>query len=621
MLTELRIRNFAIIESLTLPLAPGFNVLTGETGAGKSIIVEALGLLLGERAAADLVRTGSDRATVEGVFEREGDAALRAELDSRGIDADDGLVVLKREVSSSGRTRAWINGSTVTAGVLAGIGRRLVNLHGQHEAQSLLDTDAQRQILDAFGGATDTAAQVRQAHDDLLAARGELSALRSRRADAQKRADYLRHVAAEIEEAGLTPGEDVTLEDEFIRLEHADELRTMVGEANGLLDGEGAVLPGLGAVQRLLASLQKIDPAFTRLQELFDTGYYAVEELARELEAYGESVELDPERLAEVQRRKDVLFRLTSKYGPTLDDVIEAGRSASRELELVDSGGLDMQQLEQRVSAVAARLSRVAADLTRLRKEASRRLSSAVEQVLPELGMVDGRFSAALIEKPEPGANGAEDVEFRVSLNLGHEARPLARVASGGELSRVMLALKTILARLDQVPTLVFDEVDAGIGGVVGLKVGATMRRVAKGHQVFAITHLPQIAARAHHHFLVAKGARGGVTTADVRALRGEHRIREVARMLGGDPESELSRAHASELLEAEVENPKAADPDSLPGERPTAKKAAARASDANTSKEDQSAPREPADEPRKRATRPSERNATQSRKRTPKRG
>src|SRR5690606_33584913 len=256
---------------------------------------------------------------------------------------------------------------------------------------------------------------------------------------------------------------------------------------------------------------------------------------------------LDPERLAEVQRRKDVLFRLTSKYGPTLDDVIEAGRSASRELALVDSGGLDMQQLEQRVSAAAARLSRIAADLTRLRKEASRRLSSAVEQVLPELGMVDGRFSAALIEKPEPGANGAEDVEFRVSLNLGHEARPLARVASGGELSRVMLALKTILARLDQVPTLVFDEVDAGIGGVVGLKVGATMRRVAKGHQVFAITHLPQIAARAHHHFLVEKLEADGRAATRLTELTGEERVRELARMLGGDPDSAASLEHARE--------------------------------------------------------------------------
>lgn len=551
MLTELRIRNFAIIESLTLPLAPGFNVLTGETGAGKSIIVEALGLLLGERGAADLVRTGADRATVEGVFEREDDADLRELLDVRGIDVEDGLVILKREVSATGRTRAWINGTTVTAGVLAEIGRLLVNLHGQHEAQTLLDPSAQRAVLDAFGGATAAASAVREAHHELLAVRTEMAALQSRRADAERRADYLRHVASEISDAALVPGEDVRLEEEAVRLEHADELRSLVGEACGTLEGEEAVLSTLGGVQRLLVSLQKIDPSFTRLQELFDSGYYALEELARELDAYREHIDLDPERLQEVQRRRDVIYRLTRKYGSTLEEVIETGRAAARELDLLDTAGLDMRQLEERERTATARLESLAAELTRLRRDAAERISKGVEAVLPELGMSDGRFQAVVVPRSETGADGAEDVEFRVSLNVGHDARPLARVASGGELSRVMLALKTILARLDRVPTLVFDEVDAGIGGVVGLKVGATMRRVANDHQVFAITHLPQIAARAHHHILVAKGARGGVTTADVTVLEGDDRVREIARMLGGDPESEVSRAHARELLEA----------------------------------------------------------------------
>jgi DNA repair protein RecN (Recombination protein N) len=252
-----------------------------------------------------------------------------------------------------------------------------------------------------------------------------------------------------------------------------------------------------------------------------------------------------------VQRRRDLIFRLCKKYGPALADVIEQGRRAREELDLVDSAGIDLRSLEAREARLRDRLTTEAGELTRLRAVAADRLAEQVEQVFPDLGMADGRFRAALLPREEPGATGAEDVEFRVALNLGHDARPLARAASGGELSRVMLALKTILARLDRVPTLVFDEVDAGIGGRVGLMVGETMRRVASDHQVFAISHLPQLAARAHHHILVSKGARDGVTTADVRVLAGDERVREVARMLGGDPESEVSRAHARELLDA----------------------------------------------------------------------
>jgi DNA repair protein RecN (Recombination protein N) len=551
MLTELRIRNFAIIEQLTLPLARGFNVLTGETGAGKSIIVGALGLLLGERASADLIRTGADRATVEGTFDVEGREDVGALLDERGVDAEEDHVILRREISANGRTRAWVNGTAVTAAVLAEIGRQLVNLHGQHEAQTLLDGESQRRILDAFGGAGEQAARVRDAYDAWCAIRREIQDLTKRRAEAERRADYLRHVVKEIEEARLVEGEDVRLEDEARRLENSEELRALARGMAGALDGdEEAVLQRLASVQRQLAAIQRIDPSLARLQETFDGAFYALEELSRELEEYEGAVDLDPERLADVQSRRNLLFRLTKKYGPTLEAVIEEGRRARTELDLVDGAGIDLRQLEAREVAARERLAADAAALTERRTAAAERLSAAVDEVLPDLGMPDGRLSVALLPRSEIAGTGAEDVEFRVALNVGHDARPLARVASGGELSRVMLALKTILARLDRVPTLVFDEVDAGIGGRVGLQVGETMRRVAAHHQVFAITHLPQIAARGHHHILVSKGARGGVTTADCTVLDGESRVHEVARMLGGDPESEVSRAHARELLE-----------------------------------------------------------------------
>ncbi|MDQ3949320.1 MAG: DNA repair protein RecN [Gemmatimonadota bacterium] len=552
MLTELRIKNFAIIESLSLPLARGFNVLSGETGAGKSIIVGALGLLLGERASADLIRTGADKATVEGVFDITERPEVAELLDQRGIDADELLVVLKREVAAAGRARAWINGTPVSAGLLAEIGRHLVNLHGQHEAQTLLDADSQRAILDAFGGAAALAEEVADAHGALGAVRREIADLERRRAEAERRADYLRHVAKEIDEARISDlDEDARLEEEARRLEHAEELRSIAGGIVGALDGDdGAILHLLGGVERQLAALQRIDPTLQRLQELYDTSFYNLEALARELDDYARVVELDPERLEEVRRRRDLLFRITRKYGPTLADVIEAGRRARSELDLVDSAGIDLRQLQARATEARARLEALAIQLTARRTEAAARLGAAVDENLPALGMPDGRFTVRLVRIPEITAAGSEAVEFCVALNVGHESRLLARVASGGELSRVTLALKTILARLDRVPTLVFDEVDAGISGRVGLQVGETLRRVAAYHQVFAITHLPQIAARAHHHIVVSKGARGGVTAADVTVVAGDDRVAEVARMLGGDPESDTSRAHARELLE-----------------------------------------------------------------------
>ena len=356
----------------------------------------------------------------------------------------------------------------------------------------------------------------------------------------------------EIEDAKLTSGEDTRLEDEARVLENADELRSLAEGVSALLSGEEeGILERLASVNRSLGAVQRVDPAGARLQELFDSGFYALDELARAVDDYAASVDLDPERLEIVRRRREVIYSLVKKYGPGLDDVIEMGRKSRAELDLVDSGSFDLAQLETREREAAEKLDTSAKRLTALRITAAKKLSKAVDAVLPDLGMNGGQFTVVLGRKESIDENGAEDVEFRIALNVGHDARPLARVASGGELSRVMLALKTILARADAVPTLVFDEVDAGIGGKVGLQVGDTLRRVAEHHQVFAISHLPQIAARAHNHIVVAKAAKGGVTTADVTVLEGSTRIVEIARMLGGDPESKVSRAHARELLES----------------------------------------------------------------------
>ena len=550
MLSELRIRNFALIDRLEVRLGAGLNVLSGETGAGKSIIVGALGLLLGERASADVVRAGAERASVEGVFNVAKRPDLAAMLDERGIEPEDGVVVLKREVALEGRNRAWINGSPTSATILGELGRALVDLHGQHEHQTLLRRDEQRAILDAYAGTTPLVCRVREAHRTLAQVKRETQELERRQRDALQRADFLRFQVGEIEGAGLRVDEEGELEEEARRLSHSEELGALAGALNEAVSGSSSSLVDqLGKLRRSLDNLVRIDPSQEALQELHDTAYYTLQELGDRVGAYGATLEHDPDRLEQIRRRQDVLFRLRSKYGPTLEDVQATGASARAELDLLDTAEWELGELQRREAGAREEFTRVAAELSRARSQAAKRLRKEVESVLPELGMAGGRFEVASLPLPVPGAEGAEEIEFRVALNRGFDPRPLVHVASGGELSRVMLALKTILARLDAVPTLVFDEVDAGIGGRVALQVGDKLRAVADAHQVFAITHLPQIASRAHLHLLVQKRESSGPVATTVRALDGAERVEEIARMLGGDPESTVSLEHARELL------------------------------------------------------------------------
>ncbi len=551
MLLELRLRNVAVIEAVTLPLAGGLNVLTGETGAGKSLIVGALGLLLGERAAADRIRAGQDRATVEATFDARGLDEVRAWLDARGIDAEDETLILKREVSSAGRSRAWVNGTAVTVAVLRALGAQLITVHGQHEAQQLLDAAAQRSVLDAYAGATEQAARVSSAHARVLAVREQRAALEARRVAASQRADYLRFLVDEIDSAKLQPGEDEQLDAEHRRLAHAEELRRTAEEIVGTLQGDdGAVLDRLGSVQRALGTLQRIDPSLERLQASSDAAYYALDELARELATYADGIEADPLRLREVDTRRALLHALLRKHGPTVSDVLATAEQARAELALVDDIESARATVERALQQALTEHAAAATELTTLRTAAAATLREAVSALLPELGMVDGRFLVQLTTLAEAGAYGAEQVQFLVALNAGMAPGPLDRVASGGELARVMLAVSTVLARLQAVPTLVFDEVDAGVGGAVAWQVGALMRRVAAHHQVLAISHLAQIAACAHHHVVVRKARTDGFTTSDTETVQDDARVLELARMLGGDAEREVSRAHAREQLE-----------------------------------------------------------------------
>ncbi|MBX9857812.1 MAG: DNA repair protein RecN [Gemmatimonadaceae bacterium] len=571
MLVELRIRNVAVIDTVVLPLAPGLNVLTGETGAGKSLIIGALGMLLGERAAADRVRQGADRATVEGVFDIAAQHNLREQLDTLGIECEDDLLVLKREVAAQGRSRAWINGSPVTAAVLAQIGAHLVTVHGQHDARQLLDAEHQRDLLDAYVQADDVRRRVADAHSALELLRRRERELEARRQEAARRADYLRYVVREVDEVNPVVGEDDTLEAEIRRLSHAEELQSLAAQAAQAIAGdERAALSRLAGVRRALSSLARIDADTAALQSGFDAAVYSLEELARELETYAEGVEADPERLRVLERRRDALLGLMRKYGPSLPEVLTTAADARAELELVDSGELDLAAIADARAAAEGALVEVAAELTRLRQGGARHFAQAVSTLLPELGMPDGRVEVVFERAADIGPRGAESVQFVAALNAGVELRPLGRIASGGELARVLLAMSTVLARLQAVPTLVFDEVDAGVGGAVAWQVGALMRRVASHHQVLAISHLAQIAARAHHHVVVHKSAVGTVTTADTTIVTGDARITEVARMLGGDADREVSRAHARELIERgeDVEVPAAATRDNAAADR-----------------------------------------------------
>ncbi len=544
MLTELRIKNYAVIEDLNLRFDPGLVVLTGETGAGKSIIVGALSLVLGERAATDVIRAGEQRAVIEAVFDIGERDDLLQRCDEVGIEASDGWLVLKREVNASGRSRAWVNGSPATASVTGDFGQALVDLHGQHEHQTLLHAGPQREILDAFGGALELASELHACWSQLSEVRRKRAEVEERRARTEERAELLRHQAEEIEAAGLSePQEDLQLADEERRLAQA--------LSDAVYSGDGSVYERLGVLRRELAALAKVDPgAEARFGELFDTAYYTAQELGERLEAYKDSIDVSPDALERIRGRIDMLYRLKAKYGPTLEDVMAAGVRARQELDALDLAGFELKELAREEETRAAQLEKLAARLSKSRTKAAKALGAEVDGLLPELGMPDGRFEVALSRRPTIGSNGAEDVEFRVTLNKGFDPRSLSKVASGGELSRVMLALKTILARLDRTPTLIFDEIDAGIGGIVGGKVAERLKTVAGHHQVFVITHLPQIAALADHHLLVTKESKGKKSATRVDELQGDDRVRDLARMLGGDPERQASLEHARALLQ-----------------------------------------------------------------------
>ncbi len=558
MLRTLRIKNLALVEDLTWELGPGYNVITGETGAGKSILIGALELVLGERADRTRLRSGADSATVEAVFEVQGwKVPLSEWLEQNGLEpCEEGRLVLKRTVTAVGTNRQFVNGTPTTLAVLKQLGDWLVDIHGPHDHQSLLHTRRQLDLLDAFGGVLELRDRFAGLCGERAVLEAQKAALGMDEAAYARRLDLLRHQVREIEEARLRPEEDEALQALHRRLSNAARLMQLARAALDLLsESESAILPQAGVMGRALQELHRLDPS---AGEFLETHARAVEQwraLREDLSRYAERLEVDPEQLQEVEQRLDLIQSLKRKYGRTVADVLAFGERARRELETLEQREVELARLQQGLAEVDRKLRVLGAELTERRRKVIPVLREAVCRHLEDLGFRQSHFEVLLETEldawtagPPPSATGFDRVEFLFSPNLGEPLRPLRAIASSGELARVMLALKTVLAAQDEVPVLVFDEVDANVGGETAHAVGAKMREIAEHRQVLCVTHLAQVAAAATHHWVVRKVVRGGRTVSEMAPLDGAERVEELARMLGGRSEEALR--HAAALLE-----------------------------------------------------------------------
>jgi DNA repair protein RecN (Recombination protein N) len=563
-LRELRVRNLAVIESLTVPFSSGLNVLTGETGAGKSILIDALTLLLGERAQpAETIRAGAEAATIEAVFDAPRKSPVATLLREHGIALEDGLLVVRRELVRGGRGRVFLNDANTTLALLEKLGETLVEVHGQHEHQALLRTGRHLDLLDAFAGLGILRERVRQRHEEWRGASTELDALRASARDQATRTTQFQESLAEIDAGRLRPGEEDELREERRRLMNAERLAEgATGAYRELYDDPSSAVERAGRAASLLRDLVRIDPQAQPTLQALDTALVHLDETARTLRSYRDGVVFDPLRLEAIERRLDEIGRLKRKYGESVEAVLALRARIAGDLESLGRVGEDEGKLAERVDRLRTELVTRATDLAERREQAASRLETAVLAELGALDLESAVFRVRLLREraghgelgvgPEAwrlGPRGVDQAEFLFSGNAGEEARPLARVASGGELSRTMLALKVVLAATDAVPVLIFDEVDVGIGGKTADTVGRKLRQVARTRQVLCVTHLPQIAAYADQHFRVEKREEDGRTATTVAALVKNDRVREVARMLGGESVTDTSLRHALELI------------------------------------------------------------------------
>jgi DNA repair protein RecN (Recombination protein N) len=551
MLRELRVRDLAVIENVAVPFQAGLNVLTGETGAGKSILIDAVLLLRGARAQADVIRSEAESALVEGVFAVDPGSAAAEVLNHSGLSTENQEIVVRRELTRAGRHRAFVNDSPVTVALLERLGDHLVEVHGQHEHQRLSEPARQLEILDRFAGAEGVGSRVATLYAKHRAACDELEHVRAAERDRAQREDLLRFQVSELEAARLRPGEEAELRAERRCLQYAERLLAGLGEAEAQLDDErDSALSRIGRAARILRDLGRLDASFAAPAEPLDAAAVLLDEALRALRTLRHEAAAEPDRLEEVEERLEVIARLRRKYGESEDTMLAFQKAAAAELERLAHHEEIVAEGERLQGQLQAELEATANELAERRAAAARRLQARVEREIRALGIERGLFRIALEPLGAVSARGSDRAEFRLSANPGEEPRALARVASGGELSRTMLALLAVLAAADEVPTVIFDEVDAGIGGQTAGVVGDRLATVAEQRQVLCVTHLAQIAARAGHHLRVAKIVHGGRARATIEPLAARERVSELARMLGGETKAALS--HARELL-AEV--------------------------------------------------------------------
>jgi len=549
MLHALHIENLAIIDRLEVAFEAGFNALTGETGAGKSILIDALNLALGERADISLIRAGAEKLRVNAVFEVPNDPELHALLGELGVEPEDGLLYLCREVHTSGRSIARINGQPAPVSALKALGERLIDMHGQHEHQSLLKPSSHLEFLDRWLGepALKLRQQVRETVSALRQTERELQEIVAREREREQMLDLYRFQVDEIRAANLQVGEDEQLETEARRLMHAEKLVALAGNAYDALMGENGAYDQAASASRNLTEIARIDPSVSPWGEMLEGALAQLEEVAHNLRAYAESIEYDPARLEAVIERQELIKRLKRKYGDTIEAVLQYADEAAAKLHALETQTERRAELEAELARLQESAHALCEQLSALRRDGAQRFADAVQAVLRTLAMERAQFTVEVRPKPMD-TTGADSVEFLFSANPGEPPRPLNKIASGGEMSRVMLALKTVLADAAPVPTLVFDEIDAGIGGRTAHAVGEKIAQLARHCQILCVTHLPQIACRANHHLLIEKHTDGAATRVSVQPLTGEARVLEIARMLAGTP-TEAALQHARELL------------------------------------------------------------------------
>ena len=548
MLLRLEVKNFAIIDSISLDFGQGLNIFTGETGAGKSILIEALGFALGERAGADALRPGAARLEVTAEF-----SASSLEKSHRERFAIKGKTfTVRRELDSRGKSRAFINGQPVTVAAPVAACGGLIDFHGQHEHQTLVKNAAQLELLDRFAGNSELADKTASVYHERQAALAKLEASRMSREEKERLLDLYKFQLEEIEKTGPRPGEDAEIETLLPRMKNADKLRSHSAAAHALVYAdEGSAVEKLGAAAREAAELQALDSSLSRPAELLAQSLAAAEEAANELLALRDGADADPARLDELMTRQDKLSRLKKKYGATIEDVLQKAVELKSRIDDLDNSGDREEELRKTAEKLEKELSRLCEKLHDVRMEAAKKLSAMVVKEITPLGFPGVRFCVSVeMDESAIGPHGADSADFLFSPNPGQPQRPLKNIASGGEMSRVMLGIKSSLAGADRVETLVFDEVDAGVGGVVGRLVGEKLARIAKSRQVFCVTHLAQVAAFGGAHFVITKSSSGTSTSAKVAPVSGDDRASEIARMLGGRKEaSAASLGHAKELL------------------------------------------------------------------------